>query len=73
MHIYTIRIVYKSGYTHDFDATEFTITNKLGGLKDYKWTAVDHANKPLMLGAEGGEIAAVWQVGHREVPDAVLE
>lgn len=56
--IFKIRIVYKSGYTHDFECTKFT-------LKDgtYSWTSIDNRNKPVDLG--GTEIAAVWQVGYR--------
>ena len=57
--IFTIRIIYKSGYAHDFDVYDF----KFGG-GNWEWTAVSDTNKPLRLGVD--EIAAVWQVGHRQ-------
>lgn len=56
--IYTVRIVYKSGYTHDIEVTEFTIKNG-----SYTWTNAGHACKPLVLGID--EIAAVYQMGVR--------
>ena len=56
--IFKIRIVYKSGYTHDFECTNFTVKNRA-----YSWVPVDDQNLPLMLGAE--DIAAVWQIGYR--------
>lgn len=58
--VYTVRIVYKSGYTHDFDVTAFSI--KSGS---YSWAEFDVCNQAIMLGTD--EIAAVWQVGMREV------
>lgn len=57
--VFNIRIVYKSGYTHDFEATDFTFSNGT-----YNWDAVSDQNKPLMLGAN--EIAAIYQVGARK-------
>lgn len=56
--IFKVRIVYKSGYTHDFECTEFTLKNGT-----YTWKSCDDTNKPVELG--GPEIAAVWQVGYR--------
>lgn len=58
--VFTIRIVYKSGYIHDFEVTEF---NHSGGK--YTWESYDHHNKPVQLGAD--DVAAVWQVGYRKV------
>jgi hypothetical protein len=58
---FNIRIVYKSGYTHDFEVTEFKIKDG-----SFSWVAADVAKKPLMLGAD--EVAAVWQLGARQVP-----
>lgn len=63
MKVYTVRIVYKSGYTHDFDILDFEIVGQ-----KYTWTPCDGQNKPLLLGID--DIAAVWQVGVREVEDA---
>jgi hypothetical protein len=56
--IFKVRIVYKSGYTHDFECTKFTLKNGF-----YSWESCDDKNKPIELG--GAEIAAVWQVGYR--------
>ena len=56
--IFKVRIIYKSGYTHDFETTSFSVK---GGV--YKWVNFCDNNKPVQLGAD--EIAAVWQVGHR--------
>ncbi len=58
--IFKIRIVYKSGYVHDFEAYEFHVK---GG--SYTWTNASDKNKPIMLGAE--DIAAVYQIGYRKV------
>lgn len=57
--IFRVRIVYKSGYTHDFDCTDFTIS----GSK-VSWESVDYSNKPVKIGFD--DIAAVWQVGTRK-------
>lgn len=65
MLVYTIRIVYKSGYTHDFDVTNFEIVGQ-----KYTWTPLCNHNKPIFLGID--DIAAVWQVGAREVEDSTL-
>ena len=56
--IFKIRIVYKSGYTHDFEVYEFKIN---GG--SYRWESVSDDNKPILLGAD--DIAAVFQIGVR--------
>ena len=56
--IFTVRVVYKSGYTHDFDVYNFTIKNGT-----YSWEAADDSNKPLLLGVD--DIAAIWQLGVR--------
>ena len=57
--IYKIRIVYKSGYTHDFEVYSFLYK---GG--DYSWESVDPNNKPILLGAD--DIAAVYRIGSRK-------
>lgn len=57
-HIFTVRVVYKSGYTHEFDVYEFESTGN-----GFKWRAADDTNKPLLIGVD--EIAAVWQTGVR--------
>jgi hypothetical protein len=57
--IFKIRVVYKSGYTHDFEVYEFSVN---GGR--YEWKAVSDDNKPVIIGVD--EIAAVYQVGVRK-------
>lgn len=59
--IYKIRIVYKSGYTHDFEVTEFNYSHG----KHANWTHVSDQNKPIVIGLD--EIAAVFQIGVRKV------
>jgi hypothetical protein len=56
--IFKIRIVYKSGYTHDFECTSFSIKDGT-----YTWNTYAYKNRPVDLGAD--EIAAVWQFGSR--------
>ena len=58
--IFTVRIVYKSGYTHDFDVYSFTKNGRR-----YEYEAADSVKRPLELGAD--EIAAIWQIGHKSV------
>lgn len=57
--VYTVRVVYKSGYVHDFECTEFSYS---GGT--YQWVSADVDNRPIDLG--GTEIAAIWQMGKRK-------
>lgn len=58
--VYKVRVVYKSGYIHDFETTQFSLKNGV-----YSWSNYSDTNKPIELG--GGEIAAVWQIGYRKV------
>jgi hypothetical protein len=60
--IFKVRIVYKSGYTHDFEVKSFEITHRAMGPL-YEWEPIDEQNKPLHI--EVGEIAAIYQVGMR--------
>jgi len=57
--ITTIKIIYKSGATHEFDVYTFEITRSYGGDTSMKWEAVSDDNKPLLIGVD--EIAAVYQ------------
>lgn len=57
---FTVRIVYKSGYTHDFDTYEFTYGNG-----KYTWEACEGTNAPLFLGPD--YIESVWIVGKKAV------
>lgn len=58
--VFKLRVVYQSGYTHDFEVTKFSYS---GGT--YEWKAVSQKNKPLLFGAD--EVAAVYQIGLRHV------
>ena len=58
--VYKVRVVYKSGYIHDFETAQFSLKNGVYSCGNY-----DDTNKPIELG--GSEIAAVWQIGYRKV------
>lgn len=58
--IYTIRVVYDNGYTHDFDVYSFDVKNG-----EYTWEAVGNMNKPIILGVD--HIIAVYQIGYKRV------
>ncbi len=57
---FKVRIVYKSGYTHDFWVTEFSVKRNFGST-EYEWVAV--AQGPVQIGVD--EIAATWTIGRR--------
>lgn len=57
--IFKIRVVYKSGYTHDFEVYSFKYKDG-----EYYWESVSANNKPILLGAS--EIAAIYQIGSRK-------
>jgi hypothetical protein len=59
--IFKIRILYKSGYTHDFEVYDFKYVH---GSKA-SWSSVSDENKPLEIGLD--DIAAVYQIGLRKV------
>lgn len=56
--VFKVRIVYKSGYTHDFETTAFSVKGS-----SYTWDNYSTNNKPVQLGVD--DIAAVWQLGYR--------
>lgn len=60
--IYTIRIVYKSGYTHEFKVYYFNKT-----AVGWEWEAVEDFNHPVVLGMDNAE--SVWCIG-KEVRNA---
>lgn len=66
MKVFKIKIIYKSSATHEFEVTDFSYEETSGG-KRVKWDPYAIENQPLSIGLE--EIAAVWQVGVREVED----
>ncbi len=55
---FKVRILYKSGNSHEFWTTHFSVKNG-----DWKWNAVTQTNNPILLGVD--EIEAVYQVGGR--------
>lgn len=61
MQVYTVRIVYKSGYTIDFEVKGFEIA---GDYSKFRWDWYS-GPKPMMLGAD--DIAAVYQISQRTV------
>ncbi len=60
---YHIRIVYKSGYIHNFWTRKCDMRrNADGSLAEISWDSIDDANRPILIGIN--EIASVWQVGY---------
>ena len=57
--VFTAKIIYKSGATHEFECFSFSIK---GG--EYRWDAVSDHNKPIILGVD--EIAAIYQTSLRK-------
>lgn len=56
--VFRVRIVYKSGYIHDFECTDFEISNN-----KVSWENADEHNRPIKIGID--DISAAWQIGHR--------
>ena len=54
---FKIRVLYKSGNSHEFWATQFNIS-KAG---EWTWAAVTQTNNPIKLGVD--DVEAVWQTG----------
>lgn len=63
--VFKVKIIYKSGASMEFECLEFNIERQSGGRFSYSWKCADENVRPIMMGAD--EIAAVWQVGHREI------
>jgi hypothetical protein len=60
--VFTVRVVYKSGYYHDFDVYKLTVKGKT-----YQWESVDDRNKPIDIATRGADdIESVWQIGVRK-------
>jgi hypothetical protein len=58
-----IRILYKSGNSHEFWVYSYRIKRENGGSVHHAWEACDELrNSPIMLGVD--EVEAVWQVDH---------
>lgn len=58
--VFKVRIVYKSGYTHDAEFVKLKIN---GGV--WEWETFGEQNSPIIMGIT--EVAAVWQLSQREV------
>lgn len=54
--VFTVRVVYKSGFHQDFKVLSFEIK---GGK--YSWTNADDKCVPIIMGVD--EVSAVWQIG----------
>lgn len=59
---FKIRILYKSGNSHEFWCTTFKRENTGSGVT-YSWQTVTQTNAPILIGVD--EIEAVYQVGGR--------
>ncbi len=55
---FKIRILYKSGNSHEFWVTTFDIKNG-----KWTWSSVTQTNNPLIIGVD--DVEAVYQVGGR--------
>ena len=53
--IYTVRVVYKSGYQHEFRVYYFRVT-----ATGYTWEYVDDDNNPVFVGIE--DVESIWIV-----------
>lgn len=58
--IFKIRVIYKSGYAHDFWAWDFKVT-KDSTHTNFNWVT-PQKGAPLLF---GDDVAAVWQLRHR--------
>lgn len=56
---FKIRIVYKTGYYHDFWCYDFSVERG-----NYSWTACKSGNKPLLLNPDNME--SIWIISHRK-------
>lgn len=56
--IFTIRVVYKSGYHHDFDVYSFEMSEKT-----VKWESADPIHRPVKIGIDN--IESVWQIASK--------
>lgn len=58
--IFKIRIVYTTGYVHDFWCYSFIIRST-----GCTWKPVDISNKPIDMYHSREQVVAIWQVGTR--------
>lgn len=57
--VFTIRVIYKSGASMEFDCKRFVYKGS-----SYEWESVGEV-RPIQFGAD--DVAAVWQLGQREI------
>ena len=62
--VFTLRVIYKSGYAIDFEVTEYEI-----GPSSAKWVSANDEFRPIHLNYD--EVASVWKVGQRLRLDVV--
>lgn len=58
---FKVRIVYKSGYFHDFWTWKFDVKRGVNGLISAEWAQAEDRNKPIFINTD--QIESVWQVG----------
>lgn len=61
---YKVRIVYKSGYYHDFWTWILEAQRGLEGLDSVKWAACSDKNKPCFINHK--QIECIYQIGHKK-------
>jgi len=57
--VYTVRIIYKSGYAQDINLLDFTWNDG-----QIKWESIAGQSRPVKIGVD--EIAAVYQLSERK-------
>lgn len=62
LRVFTVRIIYKCGYVHDFECIKFKVTTSPNRV-DVSWTNADPHHNPMMMGLD--DVAAIWQISNR--------
>jgi hypothetical protein len=57
--VFTVRIIYKSGYTQDINLLDFTWSDG-----QINWESINGQTRPIKIGVD--EIAAVYQLSERK-------
>lgn len=63
---FKIRIVYDSGYTHDFWVWKYAVKTGANGIT-HTWQSCSDKNKPVDIASKIEKIESVWQIGHKKV------
>lgn len=61
---YKVRIVYKSGYFHDYWVWKFDVVRDSASVKSIAWQCVD-IERPLAICVDN--IESVWQIEQKKV------